>query len=104
MWNKHGWCNGRERRREWFENHDSLQTVKSVNSERKNEIMKNNFKNIHVQRNKWKSHNGNATCWAFYCVNANKEVDVKFLEITKCIFCYTSPVLVSNIKTQARKD
>jgi hypothetical protein len=45
--------------------------------------MKDNFKNIHVQRNKWKSHNGNATCWAFYCVNDNKEVDVKFLQTKK---------------------
>ncbi len=38
--------------------------------------MTDNFK--HVQRNKWKIHNRNAICWAYYCVNNNKEVDVKF--------------------------
>jgi hypothetical protein len=59
---------------------------------------------MHVQRNKWKSHNGNATCWAFYYVDDIKEVDVKFLQTNECIFRYTSLVLVSNIKTQTRKD
>jgi hypothetical protein len=29
MWNKHGWC--RERTKERFENHDSLQIEASVN-------------------------------------------------------------------------
>jgi hypothetical protein len=36
-----------------------------------------------VQRNEWKSHNGNATCWAFYYVDDIKEVDVKFLQTNK---------------------
>jgi len=66
--------------------------------------MKDNFKKMHVQRNKWKSQNRNATCWAFYYVNNNKEINVKFPQTNKCIFCYTSPMLVSYIKTQARKD
>lgn len=38
--------------------------------------MKENFKKLHVQINKWKVHNRNATCWAFYCVNNNKKIDV----------------------------
>ncbi len=65
--------------------------------------MKQNFKKLHVQINKWKGHNRNATCWAFYCVNNNKEVDMKFPQNMKCIFCYISLLLVSNLKTQARK-
>jgi hypothetical protein len=59
-----------------FENHDNLQIKANVNSKRKNEIMKENFKKLHVQINKWKGHNRNATCWAFYCVNDNKKIDV----------------------------
>jgi len=65
--------------------------------------MKENFKKLYLQRNKWKGHNRNATCWTFYCLNNNKEVDVKFPQTMKCILCYTSLVLVSNLKTQARK-
>jgi hypothetical protein len=44
------------------ENHDSLQTNVNVNLERKHEMMKDNLKKLHVQRNKWKSHNRNAIC------------------------------------------
>lgn len=80
MWNKHEWCIGRERTRERFENHDSLQTKATVNSKRKNEIIKDNFKKMHVQLNKWKNHNGNATCWAFYYV----------LILAKCVFTFVN--------------
>jgi len=58
---------------------------------------------LHLQRNKWKGHNRNATCWAFYYVNDNKKMDVKFLQTMRCIICYTSLVLMSNLKIQARK-
>jgi hypothetical protein len=40
--------------------------------------MKYDFQKLRVQRYKWKIHNRNVICWAFYCVNDNKEVDVKF--------------------------
>jgi hypothetical protein len=67
--------------------------------------MKENLEKLYVQRIKWKlGHNRNATCWAFYYVNDNKEVDVKFLQIMKYILCYINPMLVSNMKTQARKS
>ncbi len=36
--------------------------------------MKQNLKNLHLQKNKWKGHNRNATCWAFYYVNDNKKI------------------------------
>jgi hypothetical protein len=26
---------------------------------------------IYIWQNKWKSHNRNALCWGFYCVNEN---------------------------------
>jgi len=36
-------------------------------------------------------------------VNDSKDVDVKCPQIMKCIFCYISPILFSNSKTQAKK-
>jgi len=36
-------------------------------------------------------------------VNDNKNVDVKCLQTLRCIFCYNSPILFCNPKTQARK-
>ncbi len=65
--------------------------------------MKENFKKLLVQKNKWKGHNRNATCWASYCVIDNKKVDVKFPQTMRCIICYTSLMLVSNLKTPTRK-
>jgi hypothetical protein len=67
--------------------------------------MKENLEKLYVQRIKWKlGHNRNATCWAFYYVNDNKEVDVKFLQIIRCIeLCYINLMLVFNMKIQARK-
>jgi hypothetical protein len=29
-------------------------------------------------------------CWTFHCVNDNKEIDVKFLQTMKSIFCHNS--------------
>jgi hypothetical protein len=39
----------------------------------------------------------------FYCVNNNKQVDVKCSQLMKCIFCHFNPILITNAKTQARK-
>ncbi len=36
--------------------------------------------NLHTQRLFWKSNIKNALCWAFYCVNDNKEDDLTTLE------------------------
>ncbi len=35
----------------------------------------------------------------FFCVNNDKEVDAKNLEVMRCLFCYTSLVHASNPKT-----
>ncbi len=38
-----------------------------------------------------------------FLVNDSKDVDVKCLQIMKCILCYINPILFSNSKTQAKK-
>jgi hypothetical protein len=38
--------------------------------------MKENLTKLHAQRLFSKPNSRNAFCWAFYCVNDNKEVDV----------------------------
>jgi hypothetical protein len=43
-------------------------------------------------------------CWAFYCVNDNKEVDLIVLQVMHCIICYNSPILNLNSKTQVRRE
>jgi hypothetical protein len=42
-------------------------------------------------------------CWAFCCVNDNKEVNVIALQTMHCIVCHNNPILNLNPKTQARK-
>jgi hypothetical protein len=37
-------------------------------------------------------------------VNDNKDVDVKCLQTMICILCNNSPILMCNLKTQARKQ
>jgi hypothetical protein len=37
--------------------------------------MERNFQTLHTKRKKWKRHNRNAICWAFYYVNDDKEID-----------------------------
>jgi hypothetical protein len=51
----------------------------------------------------WKPNNKNALCWAFYCVNDNKEVGFIALQVMHCILCYNSPILNLNPKIQARR-
>jgi hypothetical protein len=63
----------------------------------------NKFKKLHAQRAFWRGNNINALCWAFYCVNDNKEINVTTLQTMCCIFCHNNPILNVNPKTQARK-
>jgi hypothetical protein len=61
-----------------------LERVESGNVETKNsrvekngeQIMKKVLQKLHVQRKIWRSHKKNSLCWAFYCVNDGKEVEV----------------------------
>jgi len=50
----------------------------------------------------WKSHVKNSLCWDFFCVNDNKDVDVKCLQTMTCIIWYNNPILLGNAKTQEK--
>jgi hypothetical protein len=76
----------------------SLRTKGSRNLE----MNENNLK-LHAQRTFWRGNNINALCWAFYCVNDNKEVNVTTLETMRYILCHNNPILNVDPKTQARK-
>ncbi len=66
-------------------------------------INENNFKKLHAQKGFWKRNNKNALCWAFYCVNDNKEVNIRIHQIMHCIICHNNSILNVNPKTQVRK-
>jgi hypothetical protein len=80
-----------------------LQIEETTNVDEREEKMKENLKNLHFQRKKWRHDSRNALCWSFYYVNDNKLGDVKCFGLMRCIFCYANLVLISNAKTQARK-
>jgi hypothetical protein len=63
----------------------------------------NNFKKLYVQRTFWRRNSRNALCWAFYCVNDNKEVNAIAPQTMWCILCHNNPISNVNPKTQARK-
>jgi hypothetical protein len=63
----------------------------------------NNFKNLHAQKVFWKRRSKNALCWAFYCVNDNKKINVSTPQIMHCIICHNNMIFNVNPKTQARK-
>jgi hypothetical protein len=42
--------------------------------------MEKNLQTLHNQRKIWRGHNNNAICWAFYCVNDDKKVDLEILK------------------------
>jgi len=65
--------------------------------------MQNKIKNLHVQRKFWKPHwKISLTCWAFYCVNDNTNVDLENPQIMHCILCHKNPVNATNLKTQVK--
>jgi len=48
---------------------------KIIEQKEKKEKHANNSSNLRVHRRRWKVHNKNTLCWAFYCVNDGKDVD-----------------------------
>jgi hypothetical protein len=64
---------------------------------------KNHLKKLHAQRTFWRRHNINALCWAFYCVNDNKKVNVIAPQTMHCILCHNNPILNVNPKMQDKK-
>ncbi len=44
------------------------------------------------------------TCWAFYYVNDNTNVDLKNAQIMHCILCNKNPINATNLRTQAKSE
>jgi hypothetical protein len=61
------------------------------------------LKKLHLQKLFWKPNSKIVLCWAFYCVNDNKEVDLIAFQTNCCILCHNNLVLNLNSKIQARK-
>jgi hypothetical protein len=79
-----------------FQKNGNLQTEGSRNLEMNEEKMKNNFKKLHAQRSFWGANNINELCWAFYCVNDNKEVNITTPQTMHCIICHNNSLLNLN--------
>jgi hypothetical protein len=62
-----------------------------------------NFEKLYAQRTFWRGNNRNTLCWAFYCLNDNKEVNATTLQTIWCILCHNNPILNVNPKIQTRK-
>jgi len=77
----------------------SIQTEGNMNSKMNEKYLKK----LYAQRIFWRINNRNSLCWAFYCVNDNKEVNSTTLQTRWCILCHNDPILNVNRKTQARK-
>jgi hypothetical protein len=77
----------------------SFQTKGSRNQE----MNEKNLKKLHAQKTFWRRNSKNALCWAFYCGNDNKEVNVIAPQTMHCILCHNNPILNVNPKMQARK-
>jgi hypothetical protein len=63
----------------------------------------NKLMKLHAQNVFWRGNNKNALCWAFYCVNDNKEVNVIASQTMCCILCQNNQILNVNPKIQVRK-
>ncbi len=72
---------------EEYEINLNLQTKISQNLQSEKKTMKMNIKILHVQRIMWKSHGIICLCYVFFCVNDNKDVDVKCPQTMTCIIC-----------------
>jgi hypothetical protein len=76
----------------------NLQTKGSRNLE----MNEKNFKKLYAQRKFWRGNNRNKSCWAFYYVNDNKEVNATTPQTMWCIICHNNSILNANPETQSR--
>jgi hypothetical protein len=58
----------------------------------------NNLKKLHAKKVFWRRNSRNALCWAFYCANDNKEVNVTTFQTMHCIICHNNLILNVNPK------
>jgi hypothetical protein len=86
-----------------LQGNENFQIEGSRNPKMNEEKMKENFKKLHAQKSSWRGNNRNVLCWAFYCVNDKKEVNITTPQTIHCIFCHSNPILNLNSKIQARK-
>jgi cytochrome c oxidase assembly protein Cox11 len=80
LWSKDG---------RWTLRNGGFQTNESRNLKMNDNILKKS----HAQRVFWRANNKNALCWAFYCVNDNKKIDVLILQTMRCILCHNNSIL-----------
>jgi hypothetical protein len=77
---------------------ENVQTENNKVEENGKQIMKKNLQKSLVQGNFWRGHNKNSLCWAFYCVNDGKKVEVASHQVMRCILCYDSVVNIPNVR------
>ncbi len=87
-----------------YEINFGLQIESRQNLKNEKKTMEENVRKLQVERTMWKSQSINFLRWIFFCVNDNKDVDVKCPQTMRCILCYNSSILFCNLKTQARKN
>jgi hypothetical protein len=76
--------------------------AKRIALNEKNE-MKGNLQTLHIKRKIWKGHNRNLICWAFYCVNDDRKIDLGNPQAMRCLFCYNSCMRAFNPNTKNKK-
>jgi hypothetical protein len=64
---------------------ENVQTKNKRIEENEEKLMKKSLQKLHVQRKHWRGHIINFLCWAFYCVNHGKEIEVASHQVMKCI-------------------
>jgi hypothetical protein len=75
---------------------ENVQTRNNKVKENGEKIMKKNLQKLHAQRKCWRGHNKNSLCWAFYCVDDGKEVEVASHQVMRCILCYQKGLIIYN--------
>jgi hypothetical protein len=78
---------------------ENVQTKNNKVEENGKQTMKKKLQKLLVQRNFWRRHNKNSLCWAFYCVNDWKEVEIASHQVMRCILCYDNVIYFPNIRT-----
>jgi hypothetical protein len=63
---------------------NKIQQKKITNFNENNE-MEMNLETLHAERKIWRDHNRNAICWAFHCVNDDREVHLENSQVMRCL-------------------
>jgi len=86
MWSVHKWCNGKK-------------MLAKAKKEQWKKILEN-----YMLKEQYGNHMVEIQyVWVFFSVNDNKMSIWNVFKLYQYIFCYNSPILVCNPKTQARK-